>query len=207
VGVAAEPAVVGVADHSGWANLVTVAAPGGRPVVVDRRRCELIGADLPRQPYHAAQGLSAVEAVTLVDRVRAGADLCARQALAGLVAELDDHRLVGVAVRAPGGRPLPGTVADVLASHSAMHAAEGQLYRDALAEAAAELAIAVATFERKALSARAEVQLGLSVAEVASLAAELGRPLGAPWRAEHKEAALAALCELADHVPVHGSAG
>ena len=45
-------AVVGVADHSGWAVCVTVAASRGLPVVVDRRRIELIEPDVPTQPYH-----------------------------------------------------------------------------------------------------------------------------------------------------------
>lgn len=38
--------VVGIADHSGWANLVTIGAgPDGAPLVVDRRRYDIIGPD------------------------------------------------------------------------------------------------------------------------------------------------------------------
>jgi post-segregation antitoxin (ccd killing protein) len=197
---ARSPAVVGVADHSGWANLVTVAGRDRRPVLVDRRRCELVGPDVPRQPYHAARGLSDAAATELVDQVSAAAAGGARDALASLVSDLAGEQVLAVVVRAPGGRPPPETVAGVLASHSAMHAAEGQLYRDALAGAAAELGLAAAVFERGAVDARAATRLGLSAAAVAALLAELGARCGPPWRAEHREAAAAALCELADHV-------
>jgi hypothetical protein len=193
------PAVVGVADHSGWANLVTVAVRAGRPAVIDRRRCELVGPDVPRQPYHAAEDLDAAAGEQLVARVTEAAAAGADEALAALVSDLADDDVLAVAVRAPGGRPLPDTVAGVLASHSAMHAAEGQLYRDALAGAAARRGIALAAYERRGVEARAAAHLGLPEPDVASLVAALGRPLGPPWRSEHKEATAAALCELADH--------
>jgi hypothetical protein len=199
---AQRPAVVGVADHSGWANLVTLGVRDGRAAVVDRRRCELIGPDLPRQPYHAAEDLSAAEAEDVVARVTAAAAAGAEAALTAVVSDLVDHDVVAVALRAAGGQPLPDTVAGVLASHSAMHAAEGQLYRDALADAAAGLGIASSLYERRGVEARAAAHLGVSEAELASLVAELGRRLGPPWRAEHKEATAAALCELADHADV-----
>ena len=50
--MARTPSVTGSALHNGWAILVTVAAPEGCPVVLDRRRVELIGAGVPSQPYH-----------------------------------------------------------------------------------------------------------------------------------------------------------
>lgn len=46
------PVAVGVAEHAGWAHLVSVAAADGMPAVVDRRRVKLIEAGVPTQPYH-----------------------------------------------------------------------------------------------------------------------------------------------------------
>ena len=46
------PVVVGVADHNGWAVLVSAAALNGAPTVVDRRRVSLIEKGIPNQPYH-----------------------------------------------------------------------------------------------------------------------------------------------------------
>jgi hypothetical protein len=107
--------------------------------------------------------------------------------------------VVALTVRAARGRPLPNTVAGVLASHSAMHAAEGQLYRDALAAAASECGLALATYDRGTAVSAAVAALGTTPEGIAELITELGRALGPPWRAEHREATAAALCELARH--------
>jgi hypothetical protein len=200
VGDAHQPAVVGVADHSGWANLVTVGTIDGRPVVVDRRRCELVGPAVPRQPYHAADGLAAADAEALVASVTEAARSGARSTLTALCADVDnDCRVVALTLRAARGRPLPDTVAGVLASHSAMHAAEGRLYRDALAAAASERGLALATYDRGTAIAVAATTLATTAEGIAATVTELGRALGPPWRAEHREATAAALCELAHH--------
>src|SRR4029453_9038471 len=52
------PCVVSVAEHTGWAHLVCVAAPGLVPAVIARRRVTLIDSGLPTQPYeHDSQAL------------------------------------------------------------------------------------------------------------------------------------------------------
>jgi len=48
----AQPVVVGVADHGGWAILVSAAAVNGQPAVIDRRRVATIEEGVPSQPYH-----------------------------------------------------------------------------------------------------------------------------------------------------------
>jgi hypothetical protein len=205
VGAAQRPAVVGVADHSGWANFVTVGTSDRGPIVVDRRRCELIGPDVPRQPYHAAAGLDDGEAEALVARVTEDALSGARAALTALADEIGpDHSVVALCLRARGGRPLPDTVAGVLASHAAMHAAEGELYREAIGEAAGSLGIAVVLHARGDAEARAAIALGTGPDEVTSLIADFGRSVGPPWQKEHREAAAAALGELAGHIPQVG---
>ena len=45
-------AVVGVSEHNGWAIFVCVSSEKGKPVVIDRRRVQLLDSGLPRQPYH-----------------------------------------------------------------------------------------------------------------------------------------------------------
>ena len=44
------PCVVSVAEHTGWAHFVCVAAPGLVPAVVARRRVTLIDPGLPKMP-------------------------------------------------------------------------------------------------------------------------------------------------------------
>jgi hypothetical protein len=211
--------VVGIADHSGWANLVTVGAgPDGAPVVVDRRRCDIIGPDDVRQPYHAAADLDEAEAEALVASVGAVAAAGAQAALAGLAADLgaptdgggDDGGgdgggrggtvgIVALAMRAGSDRALPSSMAGILARHAAMHMAEGELYRDAWAAAADEQGLPVALHPRGEAEALAAVALGTTADRLAALLATIGQALGPPWRAEHKEAAAGALAELAGH--------
>ena len=196
--------VVGVADHSGWANLVTVGAgPDGVPVVVDRRRCDIIGPDDVRQPYHAAAGLDEDEAEALVAAVGDVAAAGTRTALTALAADLAgggrDLAIVALAMRAGSDRALPATLAGILARHAAMHMAEGELYRDAWAAAADEQGLPVALHPRGEAEALAAAALGTTADRLAALLAALGQALGPPWRAEHKEAAAGALAELAGH--------
>jgi len=185
-------AVAGVADHSGWAHLVTVALrDDGLPTLVDRRRCALVDEDVPRQPYHAAVALPAEEAEALVATVTRAAEAGARAALAGLAADLAPaHRLAAITVRTTAGRPPPDTVAEVLASHSAVHTAEGELYREAWA-AAAEAAGVDVSHHRRPPKGAAKPDPSIDAA-----VATLGRQAGPPWQADHREAAAAALRTL-----------
>ena len=61
-----ERVAFGLRAHSGWAVLVALCGPSSSPVVVDRRRLVLCDGSFPRQPYHAAESLSAAKAQTLV---------------------------------------------------------------------------------------------------------------------------------------------
>src|SRR6202000_2772383 len=96
---ASTKAIVGVTEHGNSAVLVTV-TPNGR--LLDRRRIDLTGRDMPTHPHHhqgswavgryrnppGAQRLSMAQAVALVERVRAAADHGARAALAALAASV-----------------------------------------------------------------------------------------------------------------------
>jgi hypothetical protein len=59
-------------------------------------------------------------------------------------------------------------------------------------DALGELGVAVSAVPRDELPAEVALALGRDTATVQSLVAELGTPLGPPWRREQKEAALAA---------------
>ena len=76
-----ERACVGVADHCGWAVLVTVAGGGA---LLDRRRAELVDPALPKLPHHhECQALPVPEAVKLVERVSRSADALASECPSG----------------------------------------------------------------------------------------------------------------------------
>jgi hypothetical protein len=195
-------AVAGVDEHRGWANVLTVAAPSGRPVVLDRRRVELIGKDVPDQPHHhEATGLDLAEATALVERVRDSVASYTHTALGQLRSDLESEaKLVSIALREGPPRPLPATLAEILASQNAAIDADGELYRGALCDAAAALAIDVATYPRKAETELAMLALGAEPDQLDALLREIGQDLGPPWRKDHKNAVAAAIGVLGRHV-------
>ena len=84
----------------------------------------------------------------------------------------------------------------VLGNHSLLHAAEGELYRAALDDAADALGLPVCSVPSKRTLEEAAVGLGTTRDGLAARLAALRTELGAPWQADHKEATAAALLVL-----------
>ena len=188
-------AVIGACDHYARAELVTLAEEDGLPVLLDRRRVELIGEDLPIAPYHhEALELKIAEAIELVQRVKQSVAEHARAALSNLLAT---HPARALILPASPYDSLPDSLEEILNSRPLTNAADGMLYRESLAEAAAELGLEVRRYPRKSdptvLAAEA---MRADVAEINSLIAQFGRQAGPPWRKDHKLAAAAALSVL-----------
>jgi hypothetical protein len=174
-------AVAGISDHAGWAVVVCVA----NGEVIDRRRIELLGPELPNMPYHHdAQGLAEDEAAALIARVRQSAAICAAHALAALPASVQ-----AIAIRKRP--PLPATVAERIASYHAQTRADGVMYRDVLAEAAHALGWSVAEYEAKAVLQQAGQALGTG--NISAHLAATAAALGPPWRKDHRVAMAAAI--------------
>ncbi len=189
---------IGLRPHSGWAAAVVVGASGPEPL--DRRRVPLSDLPPPVQPYHEAAGMPVAAAAALIEEATGAAFARARAELADLAGGLRaaGHRPVGVGVVATLGsvrEDLP--VERALAAHSTLHAAEGELYRDALADAAAELGLPVTLVPPRDTPALGRRLLGGDDAAVRARLTELGRPLGPPWTRDHKDALLAGLAALA----------
>ena len=65
------PCVVSAAEHAGWAHMISVAATGNVPAVIERRRVALIDPGLPTLPYHhESLAMREDEANALIARVR-----------------------------------------------------------------------------------------------------------------------------------------
>jgi len=187
---------LGLKAHSGWAALVTLAAPDGALELVDRRRIELIlagDAYWAKQPYHAAEGLEPGDARDVVKRGIASARRLAVRELRAAVKRARDakHEIAACAVLSSD--PLPGwSVAEILAVHFRMHKAEGVLFREALARAAETCGLPLVLIREKDLAEHAERTLGTPSARLTRTILELGKSAGAPWGADQKQAALAA---------------
>jgi hypothetical protein len=177
--------IVGVSDHGGWAVLVTVARDG---TLLDRRRVELVGEDLPGLPHHhEGQLLPIDKAVALVERVRVSAEHHAALALDALAAAVP--AILAIALRACP--PLPPTIAERIKNYRARNVADWVMYRRALAFAAEARGWPVHWFDAKKVVVPAS--RALRVENFDDYFFRLRRTVGAPWNQDHKLAMAAAL--------------
>jgi hypothetical protein len=86
----------------------------------------------------------------IIETVRQSAVECSQREITRIAAELRNrgHELVVAEVPLGTGR-IPDSVEAILASHSLLHAAEGEMFREALAEAAARCELRVLRLTRK----------------------------------------------------------
>jgi hypothetical protein len=185
---------IGLRDHSGWAVAVAVSA---EPLVRDRRRIELCDPALPRQAFHAARGLPLEQARQVIKQVRRSATAASERELRRLVRDLarQGHHVRAVAISIPTSS-VSQDLSTILRSHLLLHAAEGELYSDALSDAADAAGLVTVRFASKDVAAETAAALDCSPATVLEIAVTLGRGLGAPWAKDQKEAAMAALLAL-----------
>lgn len=185
---------IGLRDHSGWAVAVAVSA---EPLVRDRRRLELCDPALPRQAFHAASGLPIEQAREVIIQVERSATATSEKELRRLVHDLagQGHRVRAVAISVPTSS-VPHDLSTILRSHPLLHAAEGELYSEALADAAQAAGLPMVRFTTKNLVGDAASALDCSPATMMEIVVKLGHGLGAPWAKDQKEAAMAALLAL-----------
>jgi hypothetical protein len=180
---------VGVADHLGWAVLVTADADHR---VVDRRRVELVGPGLPPAPIHHEGGANEMHRhgppldddalAALVASVRASAAGATRRALEGLAGALPDR------VGSLSLRRWPVDVPDDIATlrrppHESR--ADPVMYRTILAGAAADLGWTVLTYDGRRVEADARALLGDRAGPVLDGPRSV---LGPPWSKDHRTA-------------------
>jgi hypothetical protein len=173
---------LGFCCRTGSAAAVAVAPGGG---FAHRWAVDLSAPGTPVQLFHAAAGRPAAE----VERfVRAGVDAVGAVAAArlrDLVDALGGDVVVAVVTGDhPASEDTP--VARIIAVHALMHGAEGQLYRDALLDAAAANRLPAYEVPRGPAEKRLAGDLAAAVARI-------GAAAGRPWRKEQKLATVAAL--------------
>jgi len=192
-------AAVGFRAHSGWTAMVVVAEPLNRPAVLRRQRVEL-AADYERamQPFHAAEGLPIEKAAALILRSTEAARALARRALRQAKADLEKagHELVAGGLLLSSGRPLP-ELPKILASHALIHAADGELFRDALRDESLGCGLAVTAVREREVFDHAAKALKVPASELKRRLEGMRGELGPPWRADEKLSTLAAWLALA----------
>jgi hypothetical protein len=188
-------AAMGVAAHSGWAAVVALGRTPRGPLVLERSRIDLIEDSFPesKQPYHAVEALAVDEASKRLDRYRRQAEAKALAALHRLQEEVTGRkfRLRSVGILESSGRK-GSSLESILASHAAIHSADGDHFRGALSTAAQALGLAVSRVPARDLNTRAAACLHQSLNHLGDAVRQMGKQVGSPWGADQKQAALLA---------------
>lgn len=195
------PCAIGFRAHSGWSALVILAGPPRAPVVLQRTRIELIDPAIAgsKQPFHRARELGLGAGAKHVERCTDKAKELAEQSMrAAIRFSLEKgHRAAAVGIVLGSGHPLPD-FESILASHPLLHTAEGQLFRDVLADAAQRCGLPVTGVKERELFEQAEAWLRLPATQLQDRLDAMGKIAGSPWRQDEKYSALVAWMALAD---------
>jgi hypothetical protein len=185
--------------HSGWAALVAITGPLDSPSVIDRRIIQLCNPKTrgSKQPYHAAEPLPFKQAEKFLTHCVEETRNLAHEGLRVAILDLQNsgHRITGCGILLGSGRTLP-TLDRILASHALLHAAEGEMFREALVHAAQKCKLTVKGIKERELHSQAVNMLGRSIEQLRDYLINLGRSLGPPWREDQKFATLAAWLSL-----------
>lgn len=188
-------ATMGVAAHSGWAAVVALGRTPKGPQVLARSRVDLIEDGCPesKQPYHAVEALGLEEASQRLNRYRRQAESRAQSALHLLMEEVAGRgfQLTSVGILESSGRK-GGSLEAILASHAAIHSADGDHFRNALSTAAQGLGLAVSRVPARDLETRAAACLHQPLNHLGEAVRQLGKQVGSPWGADQKQSALLA---------------
>ena len=201
----ARPVVVGVAEHAGWAFLISAAAVNDRPAVIDKRRVSLIENDLPTQPYHhETLTLRDDEAEQLLRKVRRSIAASTGQALDRLAHDLQPaYRVYTLAMRQPTLDRMPATVQEAHGSYHVQCRADAMLYHSAICEAARDRDWSVVFHRRGEELQRAAGGLRTSTDDVERWLNDLRTTVKPPWAAEHRHAFAAAIGALSEQSRLH----
>ena len=138
------------------------------------------------------------EASVFIKKCTRSSDVLARQELKSLAnaARANGVEIIGCGLTTASGRPLPD-LKSILASHSLIHAAEGEFYRDALARACEHAGIKVSRVKEREVADWTAARLGMMDTALKARIANWGKVMGPPWTADEKIATMAAWLELA----------
>jgi hypothetical protein len=194
-----QPAAIGFRVHSGWTSLIVVALEKNQPIVLTRQRPHLVAtfSYTFRQPYHTAERMTLDEAQTFLDQQRKESRRLALEAIraARTEAAQQGFEITRAALLLASGRPLP-ELPKILASHSTIHTADGEFFREALLHACSRANLPVTKLKDRELLATASKSLRRTPTTLTRFINNLGKPLGSPWTADEKFATLAAWLAL-----------
>jgi len=189
-------AVLGLRPHTYWTAAAVVAGAADAPEILWRERLAFAGPG-EKFPFHRAAEAEVAAAPAIIEASRRAYVANLRRELLPL---LERMRARGVEVRlaatAASTARLPPALADILASHSRIHTAEGDFARDAVAAGCEAAGLAVRRVVERELPALTADRLGVGLPELAARLKAMGAALGPPWSEDYKLAAQAAWLQL-----------
>jgi hypothetical protein len=191
-------ASLGIRAHSGWGAVVAITEDLD---LLTRSRIIITEPGTPgaAQPYHFAQNKPLPEAEKHLTACAAIAYRLALEALRHILEELGqrDFHVTDCAILQSSGRPLP-ELDRILASHSLIHTAEGEFFRNAFSKAGEQLNLRITRIPERDLDTHAEKVFGSRAPQLRQRISDLGKSVGQPWTTDQKSASLAALLAYFD---------
>jgi len=189
------PVVLGFRPHTYWTAAVAIEGSPETPHVLVRHKIVFAAGD-ERGVYHQAAEVAPGGVGSLIERVRTAVVGNAKAGIAALLELLGrDGIAPGLAVAPTGGRQLP-SLAEIRRVHTLQHAAEGEFYRDAVADACVALGLEVRRPVERELPALVADKLGVSRDALDARLKDMGAKLGSPWSEDQRLATLAAWLAL-----------
>lgn len=189
---------IGLRAKTGRAIAVVLGGSSETPVVLLKTEIKLVDPKVPgtAQPYHEVMDLSWEESQRAVRKYAAAIERTAQKALARLIEEQrsNGRKIIGVGIVGAPDRDL----ARIGNPHIRAHAAEGVLFRRMLDFAAQSNGLKWQVFSDRNFDEAMAEKLGARYARVKLTISELGRSIPPPWRADEKQAAMAAWFVLND---------
>lgn len=183
---------IGLRAKTGRAIAVVLGGPSDSPTIVKKFEMGLCDPKIPGtfQPYHEVMELPWDESQKAVLKFTRAIETVARKALASLIKELQSEGMKTAGVGIIGARDRD--LARIGNYHIRAHAAEGVLFRRVLDLAADANGLRRRTFPDRELDQIATAELGRQNSSVRRKLNDMGRLLTPPWRADEKQAAMAA---------------
>ncbi|MBV8682318.1 MAG: hypothetical protein JO111_05550 [Caulobacteraceae bacterium] len=189
--------LLGFRPHTYWTAVVAVTGGPEQPRVVRRARFDFAEGET-RMVYHQAATMAPDAAGRWVETVRTRTREAAGAAVARLLQDLRaEGCAVGAAVVPRGGGRIPERLEEIVRSHSGQHAAEGEFYRDIVADACRDAGLEVTRVVERELLALTADMLGERTETVKARLQAFGLALGPPWSEDQRLAMLAAWVGLA----------
>ncbi|MGH6993244.1 MAG: hypothetical protein ACREEH_07885 [Caulobacteraceae bacterium] len=190
--------VLGFRPHTYWTAVVALAGPAEAQEVVFRKRL-IFARGREREAFHQAAEIDLASAPSLIENMRASTTERVCGALEPLLAELKSGGCAPRLAVVPGPTAkLLDSLEAILASHSRIHAAEGDFYRDIVAAGCTTAGLKIVRVAENEIPLRLAERLSIDLVELAARTRAMGARLGPPWSEDERLAFQAAWLGLAE---------